>query len=59
MDGIFSSDRYAELKRALQYKHVFPTNCQMHVERRTYAMVEYLDGSVSKVDPEKVQFIDI
>lgn len=59
MNGIFSSDRYAELERALQYKQVFPSNCQMHVERRTYAMVEYLDGSVSKVDPEQVHFIDV
>ena len=59
MDGIFSSDKYAELERAMQSRQVFPSNCQMHVERRTYAMVEYLDGSVEKVDPEQVQFIDV
>jgi hypothetical protein len=59
VDGIFPSDKYAELERALQYRQVFPSDCQIHVERRTYAMVEYLDGSVSKVDPEQVHFIDV
>ena len=57
--GILSSAGYAEFDRQIQHQRVFPSNCQMHVERRTYAMVEYLDGSVSKVDPEKVHFTDI
>lgn len=59
MDGIFSSDKYAELEWAMQSRQVFPGNCHVHVERRTYAMVEYLDGSVAKVDPEQVYFIDV
>ena len=59
MDTLTSAERLAELERAIYYKRVFPSECRMHVERRTYAMVEYLDGSVSKVDPEKVHFTDV
>ena len=59
VDGILSSDQYAAIERMLQQRQVLPCNCQMHVERRTYAMVEYLDGSVAKVDPEQVHFIDV
>lgn len=36
-----------------------PMYCDLVVVRRTFAMVEYLDGTVSKVDPEKVRFIDV
>ena len=59
VEGILASDEYARIERAIQHKQVYPGNCQMHVERRTYAMIEYLDGSVTKVDPEEVQFIDV
>ncbi len=59
MDGIFPEDKRVEIERAIQHRQVFPSNWHTHVERRTYAMVEYLDGSVSKVDPEKVHFIDV
>lgn len=59
MDGRLSSIRSSIIERKLQHQQVFPGDCQMHVERRTYAMVEYLDGSVAKVDPEQVQFIDV
>ena len=48
-----------ESVRAIRLGYVLPSDCQMHVERRTYAMVEYLDGSVEKVDPEQVHFIDV
>ncbi len=36
-----------------------PMYCDVVIVRRTFAMIEYLDGSVSKVDPEKVHFIDV
>ena len=36
-----------------------PPDGELHTIRQTFAMVEYLDGSVSKVDPEKVHFTDV
>lgn len=59
VDGKLSSIQSSIIERKLQHQRVFPGDCQMHVERRTYAMVEYLDGSVAKVDPEQVHFIDV
>lgn len=59
VDGKLSSIQSSIIERKIQHQQVFPGDCQIHVERRTYAMVEYLDGSVAKVDPEKVHFIDV
>ena len=36
-----------------------PPTGELQIARHTYAMVEYLDGSVAKVDPEKVRFTDV
>lgn len=38
--------------------NVATRECDVNVMRRTFALVEYEDGSVSKVDPEKVKFIN-
>lgn len=59
VDGKLSSIQSSIIERKIQRQQVFSNDCQMHVERRTYAMVEYLDGSVAKVDPEQVHFIDV
>lgn len=59
VEGQHTRKEYEEFVRAVQLGYVLPACCQMHVERRTYAMIEYLDGSVAKVDPEQVHFIDV
>lgn len=53
--------RYEEqviLRRRFVEEGVVPLGCSTEVVRRTYALVEFADGSVGKVDPELVQFID-
>jgi hypothetical protein len=52
-------DAYAACHREFRVTGKVPMYCDVVIVRRTYAMVEYLDGSVSKVDPEKVHFIDV
>ena len=47
------------LERAMNYRTAIPADCRVFVEHHTYAMVEYLDGSVAKVDPEQVRFTDV
>lgn len=53
--------RYEEqaiLRRRFVEEDVVPLGCSTEVVRRTYALIEFADGSVGKVDPELVQFID-
>lgn len=58
-DGILRPQDRQSLELAITHGLVIPAECRVYVERRTYAMVEYLDGSVAKVDPEQVHFIDV
>lgn len=39
-------------------EHVIPNCCSMEVARKTSALVEYRDGSVSLAEPERVHFLD-
>ena len=57
--GCIFSGRSIELDRYFNSKTKAFEVSQMFVERQTFAMVEYLDGSVAKVDPEKVRFTDV
>ncbi len=53
------ADAYAKCHREFNASGRIPMYCDLVVVRQTYAMVEYLDGSVAKVDPEQVHFIDV
>lgn len=53
------ADAYAACHREFNVSGKIPMYCDVVVTRKTYAMVEYLDGSVAKVDPEQVHFIDV
>lgn len=57
--AILKADAYAACHREFNASGRIPMYCDVVVERRTYAMVEYLDGSVAKVDPEQVRFTDV
>ena len=50
---------YAACHREFSATGRIPMHCDVEIVRRTYAWIEYLDGSVAKVDPERVQFIDV
>lgn len=52
-------DLYAACHREFNVSGRIPMYCDVVVVRQTYAMIEYLDGSVTKVDPEQVHFIDV
>ena len=53
------ADVYAACHREFNVSGRIPMYCDVVVVRQTYAMIEYLDGSVAKVDPEQVRCIDV
>lgn len=57
--GIPKPADYAKAHQRFRLFDEAPLDSEIHILRQTYAMVEYLDGSVSKVDPEKVHFTDV
>lgn len=54
-----SGTERVNIERAVKMGLIIPSEHRLCVVRQTFAMIEYLDGSVSKVDPEKVHFIDV
>lgn len=46
------------LHRRFQDDGIIPNCCSMEALRSTLALVEYPDGSVGKVKPELIQFLD-
>ena len=46
------------LNRTFRNEGIVPECCSVEVVRNTYALVEYPDGSVGKVKPEMIQFLD-
>lgn len=57
--GCMSPSRVAQYVRDIRSRGLIHPDLGAYQERHTYAMIEYLDGSVTKVDPEKVQFTDV
>jgi hypothetical protein len=51
-------DEMRQLRRNMDQRGIIPSGCSSEVVRRTYALVEYQDGSIGKVAPELVQFTD-
>lgn len=49
---------YAELIAQVKEQGVVPALCDIEKVRATFALIEYPDGSVGKVDPAKVHFLD-
>lgn len=46
------------LSRRFRDEGIIPDCCSMEALRATFALVEYPDGSVGKVKPELIQFLD-
>lgn len=59
ISGMVKPADYAKAHQRFRLLGEAPPNSEIHILQQTYAMVEYLDGSVSKVDPEKVHFTDV
>ena len=51
-------DVLARLTRIFNEEGVVRPGCSTEIIRETFALVEYPDGSVGKVKPELVQFLD-
>lgn len=47
-----------DLRRAFRDDGIIPRDCTVEKIRSVCAVVEYTDGSVGRVDPELVQFLD-
>ena len=50
-------DQEALRRRAL-VDGVVPCGCSVDVIREMFALVEYQDGTIAKVDPELIRFLD-
>ena len=46
------------LLRRFRENGVVPVGCSAEITRHSFALVEYPDGSVGKVDPALVHFLD-
>lgn len=53
-----SAPTRAKLVRMYKSEHIIPDGCNIEVLRETFALVEFLDGSVAKIKPELVRFVN-
>lgn len=53
-----SPDEQRQLFRSFQMSGIVPHGGSVELRRATFALVEYSDGSVGKVKPELIQFLD-
>jgi hypothetical protein len=51
-------DERESIVRRFEKDGFVPTGCSVEIVRKTLALVEYPDGSVGKVDPSLVTFLD-
>lgn len=51
-------DEMRQLRRNMDRRGIIPCGCSSEVVRRTYALVEYPDGLIGKVDPKLIRFTD-
>ena len=58
IDTLAAPDTLAKLVSEFRVEAVIPQCCHLEKLRSTYALVEYADGSVGKVDPKLIQFLD-
>lgn len=58
VNAFTSPEEQASLAHRFRDSCVVPSMCSTEVLRRTFALVEYPDGSVGKVKPELVTFLD-
>ena len=50
-------EKMGELHRCFHDSGVVPPGCSVDVLRETFALVEYRDGTIAKVDPVLVRFV--
>ena len=52
-------NNYKSMAERLRREKSAPHDCDVFPTCKTWALVEYLDGEIAKVDPESVRFTDI
>jgi hypothetical protein len=57
-DCFVTEEDYRKIFSIFQEKGVIPKGCSAEKVRSTFALVEYRDGSVGKVDPALLTFLD-
>lgn len=57
LDGLFPKDARDAIIREFRTDGYVPAGCHSEVVRNTFALVEYRDGTIAKVLPEKIRFI--
>ena len=58
VDAMLREEDQRRLHRAFRETGLGPSGCSVKVLRVTFALVEYPDGSVGKVKPELITFLD-
>lgn len=59
VDAFVPSDFQDELLLRYRRDGVIPPGCSVEVIRDTFALVEYRDGVMAKMDPELVRFVEM
>ena len=57
VNALLPERQLEELRRKLKDELVFPSSADPKILRKTWALVEYPDGSLRRVDPEEVRFV--
>ncbi len=57
-NAMVKPERQAQLLSAFREEAILPGYCSVDMLHAVLALVEYPDGSVGKVDPKLVQFLD-
>lgn len=58
IDVFYNTEERTRLVKHYQQDGIVPLGCSTEVVRKTFALVEYPDGSIGKVDPVLVTFLD-
>ena len=57
-DAFRPFDQQVEIRRRFNSCGTVPNGCHIDIIRDTLALVEYADGTIAKVKPERIRFVD-
>lgn len=59
LESFMTYETAKQIKETFHSEGIAPANADIKVISQTFALVEYEDGTVGKVEPEKIKFTDV
>lgn len=56
VDGFYERAQVEYMEHIFHDRHIVGPGCHTEVIRNTFALVEYRDGTIAKVEPELIRF---